>query len=351
MEVHLIGPFPPPYGGVSVHIFRLQRRLIRAGHKCLVWGQERTPEEGVVVTSSLWQLYRELRKTDSGALLHFHEHHLVAGMLAKTRRRLVFTLHNERINTDLFGGRFPRQWAFRLASRRCFRNVPHVIAVSEWVRDEAMRFGFAPAAIHVVCSYLRPEDDETAHPKNVAAFAPFRERFRYLASASAWALRFFRGEDMYGIDLCVEMLHKLKDSHPDLGLVLVIPQAKGTPYLQALQRRADGLGVGDRILWLLEPGAYHPLQRRCDLFLRPTNTDGFGVTVAEAMEFGVPTIASDAVQRPPGCVLFRNRDAADLACKVSDALENLSALTEQARRMREPDHFDEVLAVYESLAQ
>ncbi|UCE58881.1 MAG: glycosyltransferase family 4 protein [Phycisphaerales bacterium] len=349
MEVHLIGPYPPPYGGVSVHLFRLQKRLLRAGHKCTVWTQGHSPRGGVVVTHSLRQLYHELRKTDRQALLHFHNHHIVAGLLAKTHRRVVFTMHNERVNTDLFGGRFPRQWAFRLASRRYFRNVPHIIAVSDWVRDEAVKFGFPPAALHVVCSYLRPEEEEAAHPDNTATIAPFREKFRYLATASAWALQFYKSEDMYGIDLCVEMLGLLKDERPELGLVLVIPQAKGTPYLKTLQDRAETLGVTDRILWLLEPGAYHPLQRRCDLFLRPTNTDGFGVTLAEAMEFGVPAIASDAVHRLEGCMLFRNRDATDLARKVNAALDNLPTLSEQAERMKEPDHFDEVLAVYESL--
>jgi len=350
MEIHLIGPLPPPFGGVSVHIARLRKRLLRAGHTCVVWSHEARPTENVCAAGSLRQMHGALRKVSRSSILHFHENHLLAGLMAAQGRKVVFTVHNERVNTDLRGGRFPLVWLHHRVARRCFLKVGCVIAISEWVRDELVKFGFDRRVIRVVCSYLRPEEDEAAHPANMAAFLAFRQRFGQVVTASAWALRFFRGEDLYGIDLSVEMMGRLKDRHPDLGLVLVLPGSAGEPYLAELQRRAEALGIGERILWLLESGAYHPIQRRCELVLRPTNTDGFGVVMAEAMEFGVPVIASDAVHRPAACVLFRNRDAADLAEKVSEALADLSALRERVAAQKERDHFDEVCAVYEEFA-
>jgi glycosyltransferase involved in cell wall biosynthesis len=350
MEVHLIGPYPPPFGGVSVHIRRLRTRLLETGHDCVVWSHEARPELGVRAYGSNRQGYRALQRLDRCAVLHFHGRHLAAGLLSCRGRRVVWTMHNERIGADLLGGRFPLQWAFRRVSAHYFRKICRYIAISHWVRQELVAFGCPDAAIRVISSYLRPDEDETAPEENLAALEAFRGRFPRLVSTSSWAPRFYRGADMYGIDLCIEMLPLVQQEHPDLGLVLVLPWPPDAPYLQELRRRAEALGVQERILWLHKPGAYHPIQRRCDLFIRATNTDGFGVTMAEAMEFDVPVIASDAAPRPAGSVIFRDRDANDLAQKVSESLHNLPALIARTQALKEPDHFVEVLAVYQELA-
>ena len=63
--------------------------------------------------------------------------------------------------------------------------------------------------------------------------------------------------------------------------------------------------------------------KTCDLFLRPTNSDGDSVSVRESLSLGVPVIASDAAPRPNGTILFRSRDHDDLTNKTIDVLNNL----------------------------
>ena len=65
-----------------------------------------------------------------------------------------------------------------------------------------------------------------------------------------------------------------------------------------------------------------PLFKKVDLFLRPTNTDGFGISLAEAIHFGTLAIASDVCPRPEGTILFKNRDFNDLFTKVNKILKN-----------------------------
>ena len=36
MKIMLVGPYPPPYGGISVHIKRLKYYLVKKGHQCFV---------------------------------------------------------------------------------------------------------------------------------------------------------------------------------------------------------------------------------------------------------------------------------------------------------------------------
>jgi glycosyltransferase involved in cell wall biosynthesis len=349
MDVHLIGPLPPPFGGVSVHIKRLREALLAAGHRCMVWGNHHRPSENIFAIGSLRRGLRHLSGVAPGAILHFHQYHLLAGLMARKRSRVVFTVHNERINDTLRGGRFPRQWLYRKVAGRCFANVKRLLAVSERAKDELVRFGFEDSAITVVNAYLRPGDDEQAHPDNLRQFREFRRRFGVVATANAWALRFFGGEDLYGIDMCLEMLHRLAGELPDLGVALALPLGRGTEYLTTLERKAGQLGVSDRVLWLMEPGAYHPILKECDLFLRPTNTEGFSISIVESFEYGLPVVASDAVPRPEACLVFRNRDVDDFVSKVREAIQDRRTWSKRSLAAKEPEHFQEILSVYESL--
>ena len=60
-----------------------------------------------------------------------------------------------------------------------------------------------------------------------------------------------------------------------------------------------------------------------DLVLRATNTDGDALSLREALFFEKTVIASDVVDRPAGTVLFRNRDANDLAKKIEENVNNI----------------------------
>ncbi len=55
-----------------------------------------------------------------------------------------------------------------------------------------------------------------------------------------------------------------------------------------------------------------PLFEYIDIFLRPTNTDGDSLSIREAIYSGIPTIASDIVERPFGTITFKNRVVSDL---------------------------------------
>jgi glycosyltransferase involved in cell wall biosynthesis len=43
-----------------------------------------------------------------------------------------------------------------------------------------------------------------------------------------------------------------------------------------------------------------------DIFLRPNRSDAFGVSILEALDAGIPVLASDTCIRPEGCYLFES---------------------------------------------
>ena len=350
MNVHLIGSYPPPYGGVSVHIYRLRKRLLAAGHQCTVWCGHDRPEDNLHTFKEGKARIPEMARSVPEAVFHFHSSHFLAGRVAAGGHKALLTAHNARIKKELSGGKLVREWVRRKVTACSFRRVRHLIAVSQRAKEALVAFGFRPEWITVINAYLRPGDDEAAAPPNVEAFEAFRARYALLATANAWALNFLDGEDLYGIDMCLEMLGRLGRDIPELALVFAVPLGRGTAYLAEMQQRTRQLGIEDRVLWLLEPGAYHPILRRCDLFLRPTNDDGFCISIAEACEYGVPVVASDVVIRPKGCLLFRTRDQDGFTEGVREALADLPAWGAKSQAGKEPDHFEEIMSVYRRLA-
>ena len=350
MNIHLIGTYPPPYGGVSVHIYRLRKRLLGAGHECTVWcGHDRADEDLRPFIQAKTVLLGPARSGPE-TILHFHSSHYLAGRAAAAGHKVLFTVHNPRINLDLKGGKLLREWLRRKVTAHSFRRVHNLIAVSQQAGDELVTFGFDSESISVINAYLRPGNDEATAPANLDAFELFRQKYGLLATANAWALKFLGGEDLYGIDMCLEMLGRLCGDFPELALVLAVPLGRGTEYLGKMQQRARDQGLEERVLWLLEPGAYHPILSRCDLFLRPTNADGFCISIVEAYEFGVPVVASDVVIRPKGCLQFRTRDQDDFTERVREALGDLPTWAARSLAGKEPDHFEEIVSVYRRLA-
>lgn len=59
-----------------------------------------------------------------------------------------------------------------------------------------------------------------------------------------------------------------------------------------------------KVFWSVDQLAFNYALSLADVYLRPTQRDGFGVAVADAVSFGVPVLASNVCKRYPGTRLF-----------------------------------------------
>src|SRR5262249_18015083 len=91
----------------------------------------------------------------------------------------------------------------------------------------------------------------------------------------------------------------------------------------------------DQVLALLE---------RASAFVRPTFADGDAISVREALLLGTPTVATDVSPRPPGTIVCRTGDAADLAEKVSMAISG------PRRVFRSADAAEVMQSIYRSVS-
>jgi glycosyltransferase involved in cell wall biosynthesis len=142
-----------------------------------------------------------------------------------------------------------------------------------------------------------------------------------LIVANASRIVFFNDIDLYGLDICVELIYKCKSRFPNIGLLFALANSEtDSSYLEALKERIDYLGVSHNFHFMTGQKELWPLFKLADLCVRPTVSDGDAISVRESLYFGCPVIASDAVQRPAGSVTFKTRDIDDLYQKVGEIL-------------------------------
>ncbi len=151
--------------------------------------------------------------------------------------------------------------------------------------------------------------------------AKSRHEGKFILCANAWQLEVFNNEDLYGADLCIEVVKKLNDRQLKVAMIFNVASLdKYKDVYDNYQATIGKLGLGDSFLLINEKMSFVKLIEKSDIVLRPTNTDGDALTIREALFLGKPVIASDVVNRPQGTCLFQNRNADDLAGKIANVI-------------------------------
>ena len=339
MRVLLVGDYPPPHGGVAVHVQQLHGYLRERGVEAVVLdiGKGGRPAPDVIPVRTATQYGTRLAGfLREGWTVHVHTsgNNPKSWMLAATagvraRAPRVITLHS---------GLLPDYLAASV-SRRAFARVAlagysRVVAVSEAVREALARCGVPEEKLVVYPAFcgsqVRPG---RVSPEIEAARA---RRKPLLAMAH-------HPSPVYGRGLMFRALRMIADELPGVGLAVFGPGTRSEAFLQeAREHRVEEL-IED--LGELEHSRALALIARCDAFIRPTTHDGDAISVREALALGVPCVASDVCGRPHGTYMFRAGNAVDLAERVHHALEQGPA------QVVSPDAGPVLLKLYGDLVQ
>jgi len=322
----IVAGYPPPYGGVTVEVQRLRPLLERHGVDYVIYNAVSASADGEKVISvyrfrRLWTLWYLLLGREpavylmSGRLVAW----LLGAFAARWRgKRVLVQLRNSFLADWIAGSPWRRLWA-----GVALRRLTGVVCVSRLLMDSAATVGVEPRRLLWSPAFLPPElapEDRSNVAPEVWAFAASHTPLIAANGKVLW----YQGQDLYGLDHLVELAARLKIDFPEVGIVVCfwdhVPEDGA--YLVELQRRAEKLGVSDNILFNTRKGAFVPVLEASHLFVRPTNTDGDAVSIREALYLGLPTVASDAVERPRGAVVFRTRDLDDFETKVRGALHD-----------------------------
>ena len=336
--VGIFGPYPPPWGGMSVHVKRLAPLLESAGVSWRVYnglGRVADPPRIVnvarrprrqAVASLVRCRHRVCYVVTTRTIVRFW-----AGLMGVRGRRVILRVGGESLEKALRrSGRLER-WMSRFAVRRAWG----VVAVNPRIAEVAAAVRGSRERIWVIPGFLRPPPEPAGPPGPAGVAGEAGEAFLSAHSPRLLAMgRFgqFQGREVYGVGDLIELLARVRRRFAGAGLLFVLTQPRDLdgPEWPKLRARVDRLGLAGHLRVQPAGGELVPLMRRADLLVRPTTTDGDANSVREALWVGLPVVASDCVARPEGTIPHRTGDVDDLAERT---LETLSDLDGARRRV------------------
>ncbi len=335
-KIVVLGPLPPPLGGVSIHIIRYIELLKSTGWEAVpvsYTGTTRTDHFGkfMEILGMFTSIYLRVLP-GSWDVLHLHYGGLgyflaVAPLLKISPGRKVITFHSVRIIQDL---QKRPEWVRRLTIS-VLNGFDLFVVVREGIGEDLRELGLTGPEITVMPAFLPPSSREAAQENLPLAITQKIHQYRQEGTVQICCAAYYLGpgygrEDLYGVE---ELLQVLQDLDRELETPLVVwvlvsngPDSKerGTAD-QAVRDLATGL---NNIRVELHYGLpLVPVMACSQAFLRPSREDGDSVALREAMGLGLPVLASDVVNRPEGTRTFTLDSRPDFLEKLKNLLAGL----------------------------
>lgn len=319
----LIGPAPQNIGGISIHIRRLVG-LIKNDYEIDYVDEGHIRYEGIFNLRSC-NLIRYLIKVIKADIIHIHSgnwflrafHIFICKLLF--RKRVIVTIHRD-----------PSIEPHICMTKWLMNRCDYAILVNR-EGYETMR-GEEHHNLVLQPAFLPPVmDEEPALPEEIIRWLAEikKQKNSFVMCSNAWNLVMYDGEDLYGLDLCIEAMGKLKDDAVrQYSLIFVVASnTEQKDRMSYYKKQIEDNGLNQCVLIWEQPLSFVRLLRECDLVLRTTNTDGDAISVREALYFGKRVLASDIVERPTGVELFKTRNVDDLTIRIQE-VANLGTVSE-----------------------
>lgn len=323
-KIALIGPFPPPYGGISIHIQRITRLLPENSYD--LYNTSKISRPGyyrfygkIKYIQALVFLFRKYR------LIHVHATdnilRIVFGLIGFAKRNIYIHLHGMS-HLDFLESNHPGGWILRKLIPRL-----HILAVNEEISERVSRYN--PASVRIADAFLPP----VLNPETLNMVAhQYRDFFtpdRFIICMTGW-FSSYQGRDLYGFDLAAQMIHKLTKEGHKIFLVACINGIRNKYVYSYFLHYIKKYHIENHVLVIENATEAWPYMLLSNVFIRPAITDGSSVSVKEALWLEVPVIASDCVKRPGEVILFKNRDVNEMIEKVVQ-LENQQPVNAYSR--------------------
>ncbi|WP_290793266.1 glycosyltransferase [Flavihumibacter sp. UBA7668] len=298
----LVGPVPPPAGGVSIHLWRLKHLLADQFEIELVDESRNIKPAFFNIRQKKFLTY--WKKVAWSDFLFIHSglnalrffHILSAKLLGK---KVVLTLHaypeeksglNRWIDEQFFG------WCDAVISV----NSEMLQRVTIPAKKTFVQYAFLPPVMQ----------EEKELPARVQQLLnEQRAKGKKIIVSNAWRLDRFNNQDVYGVDMCIEAVKNIKEAGERIHFIFNIATIDMFgPAFEAYQQQIIASGIQDEFSLINEELSFVKLMEQADMVVRPTNTDGDSLSIREAIFLNKPIISSDVVKRPDETILFENRN-------------------------------------------
>ena len=349
MRILQLGPYPPPHGGVQTNLVAIRSFLRQRGIPCAVINITRHRKQDadeVYYPKGALQLLRLLARLEFD-VLHLH----IGGMLTprllslglicalRPGAKSVMTFHS---------GLFPPSLEGRALGPVSFagfvlRRFDALVAVNEEIMAFFQRLGvsFNRARLISPYSFLPVESCSPTLPESLAAF--FSSHDPVLISVGLL-------EPEYDVPLQIDTFPHIQQRFPKAGLLLI-----GSGSLEGeLRARIQANSCAPHILLAgdVPHAATMTAISRARLLLRTTLSDGDALSIREALQLGIPVIATDNGMRPAGVHLIAKSNPSQLQQAIERQLATQTPEREQNHRsIADQSNLQAILDLYQDLLQ
>ncbi|WP_154991601.1 glycosyltransferase family 4 protein [Priestia megaterium] len=356
MKVIQVGPYPPPMGGISVHIKRIKFYLEKQNIDCIIYNELNfsSHKEGIYSINGYKSLVFRLL-TLKADIFHFHTTNKMLRLLLSvykfSGKKVILTIHGESLNKQLENSNL----FLRFLLINSLKKIDKIICVNSKNTEQLYKLGFKKKQLITIPAYIHPQENRSDFQRIPNEVWEFIKAQEFLICANG-NVRFHREKDLYGIDMMIELVHQLNTNNSNVSLIFTVLNVTGQnkeekAYYKTLKQRIINYGLENKIfLYEAVDTELYPILKHSHLFVRPTNVDGFGVSIAEAIFYNVPSIASDVCKRPEGTILFESRNLRDLYEKVYKIINNYSFCVEEIKKLSNDSQIEELIDVYKEFA-
>jgi glycosyltransferase involved in cell wall biosynthesis len=313
------GHGPPPYGGMTVHISRLIPKLrdARISYQLYNFSSKYKGDESVINYSGLFLIFWFLR-------LYFwktpHVHYVLtvrssirflatlAGVIRK--KKVIIRIGGASIYKGLYKGALIDHFFTQFA----VKHAAAIIGVNKDICQLAISLGANPKYVRHIPGFIPPSTDGASIPEYVRKF--------YLDKAPklliTGRIADYNQKDIYGIRNMLDVMEPLLKDFPEAGLLIVAQNndIKDRYSIERLRKEIKNRAFDSRIMIYHGNVELWPIMTICDIFLRPSISDGDANSIREALFLGIPVVASDSVERPEPVVTFKTGDSVSLYRKI-----------------------------------
>lgn len=348
MRLGLVGPLPPPNGGMAMQTLQLARLLAEEGLEVdlvqtnapywpAVVGKLRGVRAFFRIIPYLWRIWRLAGRAD---VIHLMANSGWSWQLFAAPVIWIGWLRKTPVIVNYRGGE-AREYLGASARwvKPSLARASQLVVPSGFLRQVFSEFGVAAAVIPNVI------DLEMFYP---AAAQSHDNAFTLVITRNL--------EPIYGLDTAIHALALARETVPTLHLKI----AGSGPQQAELQRLVEQLGLGDAVAFLgrLERQQVVDLYHGADAMLNPSRVDNMPNSVLEALACGLPVISTDVggvpyiVEDGQTALLVPRDDAGAMASAILKLFTDTtlrSALQERGRHAVAQYAWDEVRPLWLSL--
>ncbi len=319
LEWYFLGCIPPPIGGVTIFAKRKIAQLRNNGKQVTVIDLRK------ISLISKFRYFLTLLFVGSNCGIYVNDlsgFNLAAAGFNFRGAKVFF--HDQNYNLDTMVGF--RGWLLR----RCLFRCNEVYFSGAHLQDKYIKAGFMRDDKNYSFSspFIEPDlkDIDQIVSRYPSELFAFLKKHSPVVGANAFKIVLDHdGVDLYGVDMALALLENLRNTYPDSGLIFAIAVDQDTEYVREIKEAINYKGLSEHFMFMIGVDELWPFFGMVDLFIRPTSTDGYSISVAEAIFSGTPAIASDVCERHEKAVIFRSRNQDDLEEKVCLQLANICA--------------------------